>query len=228
MIKILVVTPNEKIHSQIAKILAVENLDAERCLTGEKALERIWSDPSFLIILDIDLTGISGLDVLRILRQDPRSKKIPILAFSSKLIQAKILTAFNLQADDFLSYPFHPHETIARLKAVMNRKGATNYSDSDALIKGKIKIEPAHHRVTLNGDEILLTPKEYELLSVLLIKEGRVLSRNYLIESVWGLSKDITTRSVDMAMARLRKKLGKEGTRWIETVQGYGYRIPKD
>ncbi len=114
------------------------------------------------------------------------------------------------------------------MKAVLNRRGPTHYEKDELLLKGKIQVHLAYHRVTCDGEEIKLTPKEYELLTLLLRKEGRILSRMYLLEAIWGLSGELTTRSVDMLVARLRKKLKKEGTRWIETVQGYGYRIPKN
>jgi DNA-binding response OmpR family regulator len=225
--KILVTTGDGQLGSELVKILNREDFTADAVPTGEKALEKIWNDPPAILLLSLDLSGMSGLDVIRIIGQDARSRSISIITFSNEPDQAKILTAFNLNVDDYIASPFHPEELIARVKAVLSRKGPVNYQKEDALIKGNIRVHLAYHKVVCNGEDIQLTPKEYEVLTLLLKKEGRVLTREYLLEAIWGLSKDVSTRSVDMLVARLRKKLKKEGTRWIETVQGYGYRVPK-
>ena len=152
---------------------------------------------------------------------------MPIVTFSNQPNQATILTAFNLEVDDYLSKPYHPEEVSARVKAVLNRRNSSFYREEDVLKKGKVQVFLAHRRVMNDGKEVKLTPKEYDLLTILLRKEGRSLARTYLLEAVWNMSSDVTTRSVDMLVARLRKKLKKEGG-MIETVSGYGYRIPAE
>lgn len=223
-LKVLLVTPDSRLRDQFERMLRDDDFSINHMPSGEKALEQVWQDAEILLLLHLELAGMSALDVLRIVREDARSRKIPVLCFSTQPDQAKILTAFNLETDDYLAAPFHPEEVIARIKAVLNRR-LSRYREGDALTKGKIQVHLAHHRVTCNGADVGLTRKEYELLVLLLKKEGRVLSRQYLLETIWEASKEITTRSVDMLVARLRKKLGREGARWIETVQGYGYRI---
>lgn len=222
---VLIVTSDSKIGDTFSKILEREKFEFEIIPSGEKALEKIWQKPPTLILLNLNLEGMSGLDLLRITRHDLRSRTIPIVAFSTQVNQASILTAFNFEVDDYLSEPFHPDEVIARIKAVLIRKYSDYYQDSDMLKKGKIFVYPSRHQVFSDGIEVKLTPKEYELLLLFLRKEGRVLSRTYLFEAVMGVSKDVNSRSVDMLVARLRKKLKREGERWIETVPGYGYRI---
>ncbi len=226
-LKVLIISGDQQTTASISKILNREGFNSENVASGEKALERIWSNPpSFFLLLHLELSGMSGLDVLRILRQDQRTANIPVITFSDEADQAKILTAFNLEVNDYITKPFHPEELVARVKAVMNRRGPIQFEKEDILVKGKIQVHPAYHKVFLDKEEVKLTPKEYQLLLLLMQKEGRILSRVYLLEAIWQLPKDVTTRSVDMLVARLRKKLKKEGARWIETVQSYGYRIP--
>jgi len=224
--KVFIVTGNNPVANDFTMILNRHDFLSEVVPTGEKALEKIWEQPPMILLLGLDLEGMNGLDVLRVVRQDNRSRNIPIIAFSEMPDQATILTVFNLGVDDYLSRPFHPEEVAARIRAVVNRRNPHNYREGDVLEKGKIQIDLALHRVICNGKEIRLTPKEYELLTLLMRKEGRVLSRSYLLEAVWNLSKNVSTRSIDMLVARLRKKLKSKGNNWIETVQGYGYRIP--
>ena len=223
--RILIVSTHQPTIQEFSKILAKDDYEADIVSTGERALEKIWAAPPILLLLHLELDGISGLDVVRILRQDPRTKNMPIITFSNQPNQATILTAFNLEVDDYLSKPYHAEEVTARIKAVLNRKSSSYYREEDVLKKGKIHIYLAHRRVLCDGKEVKLTPKEYELLTLLLRKEGRALARRYLLDAIWNLSSDVTTRSVDMLVARLRKKLKKEGD-MIETVSGYGYRIP--
>ena len=223
--RILIVSTHQPTLQEFSKILSKEDYEVDIVSTGERALEKIWGTAPILLLLHLELDGISGLDVVRILRQDPRTKSMPIITFSNQPNQATILTAFNLEVDDYLSKPYHPEEVSARIKAILNRRNVAFYKDEDVLKKGKVQIFLAHRRVLCDGKEVKLTPKEYDLLTILLRKEGRALARTYLLEAIWNMTSDVTTRSVDMLVARLRKKLKKEGG-IIETVSGYGYRIP--
>ena len=225
--KVLIVSIHQPTIQEFSKILEAGDYNVDIVQSGERALEKIWAGPPVLLLLHLELAGISGLDVARILRQDPRTKTLPIIAFSNQPNQATILTAFNLEVDDYLSKPFHPEEVAARIKAVLNRRSPNFYREDDVLKKGKIQVHLGPRRVVSEGKEVKLTPKEFALLTLLLKKEGRALARNYLLEAIWNLSSDVTTRSVDMLVARLRRKLKKEGS-LIETVSGYGYRIPTE
>jgi len=225
--KVLIVSIHQPTIQEFSKILEAGDYNVDIVQSGERALEKIWAAPPVLLLLHLELAGISGLDVARILRQDPRTKTLPIIAFSNQPNQATILTAFNLEVDDYLSKPFHPEEVAARIKAVLNRRSPNFYREDDVLKKGKIQVHLGPRRVVSEGKEVKLTPKEFALLTLLLKKEGRALARNYLLEAIWNLSSDVTTRSVDMLVARLRRKLKKEGS-LIETVSGYGYRIPTE
>ncbi|OGR89631.1 MAG: hypothetical protein A3A86_04225 [Elusimicrobia bacterium RIFCSPLOWO2_01_FULL_60_11] len=225
--KVLIVSSHQPSIAEFIKIVAREDFEADIVQSGERALEKIWASPPKLLLLHLDLEGISGLDVVRVLRQDQRTRGLPIIAFSNQPNQAAILTAFNLEVDDYLSKPYHPEEVSARIKAVLNRRNPDFYQEGDVLKKGKVQLFLAPRRVVVDGKDVNLTPKEFSLLTILLKKEGRALSRSYLLDAVWNLSSDVTTRSVDMLVARLRKKLKKEGD-MIETVSGYGYRIPAE
>ncbi len=225
--KVLVVSTHQPTINEFSKILERGDYSVEVVQSGERALEKIWSVPPVLLLLHLELEGISGLDVVRILRQDARTRSLPIITFSNQPNQATILTAFNLEVDDYLSKPYHPEEVHARIKAVLNRKSSNIYRPEDVLKKGNIEIALGSRRVLCDNKEVKLTPKEFDLLTLLLRKEGRALARTYLLEAIWNMTSNVTTRSVDMLVARLRKKLKKDGS-LIETVSGYGYRIPAE
>lgn len=223
--KVWVVTNDGNAGSEIEKGIILHGFSCELIPSGEKAIERIWGEIPAFLLLDMDLEGLKGLEVLRILKQDSRTQKLPIISFAKKPSQGEILQAFSLDVDDYLVKPVHPEELIARMKAALNRKEPVRASGGDILSKGKVEVHLMYHRVVCNGKEIKLTRKEFELLVLLLRKEGRILSREYLLGAVWELD-GINTRAVDMLVSRLRKKLRKDGHSLIETVQSYGYRIP--
>ncbi len=225
--KVLIVSIHQPTIQEFSKILQKDDYDVEVIQSGERALEKIWGSPPLLLLLHLELDGISGLDVVRILRQDPRTRSLPIIIFSNHPNQATILTAFNLEVDDYLSKPYHPEEVAARIKAVLNRKAANIYREDDVLKKGRIEVCLGPRKVLCDKKEVKLTPKEFDLLTLLIKKEGRALARTYLLEAIWNMTSNVTTRSVDMLVARLRKKLKKDGG-LIETVSGYGYRIPSE
>src|SRR3989344_8802255 len=196
--KVLIVSSHQPSIAEFTRIVSREDFEADIVQSGERALEKIWASPPKLLLLHLELEGISGLEVVRILRQDPRTRSLPIITFSNQPNQATILTAFNLEVDDYLSKPYHPEEVSARIKAVLNRRNPHFYQEGDVLKKGKIQVFLAPRRVVLAGKEVNLTPKEFALLTLLLKKEGRALARTYLLEAVWNLSTDVTTRSVVM------------------------------
>src|SRR3989338_1188864 len=159
--KVLIVSIHPPTIKEFTKILARDNFEADIVQSGERALEKIWASPPIILLLHLELEGISGLDVVRILRQDQRTMSLPIITFSNQPNQATILTAFNLEVDDYLSKPYHPEEVCARIKAVLNRKSPNFYREKDVLKKGRIEVRLAPRRVVLAGKELDLTPKEF-------------------------------------------------------------------
>ena len=157
------------------------------------------------------LPGEDGMQLLSDLRKDPKTKNIPVIMLTAKGAEYDKVSALDMGADDYVTKPFGMMELVSRIRAVLRRTGT-------------IKIDVLRHTVTVGGTEIVLTLKEFELLKMLILNSGVVLTREQLLEDIWGYNFDGETRTVDVHVRSLRQKLGKEGNR-IETVRGVGYRI---
>ena len=177
-----------------------------------------------LVLLDIMLPGEDGMQLLSDLRKDPKTKNIPVIMLTAKGAEYDKVSALDRGADDYVTKPFGMMELVSRIRAVLRRTGRGKNSDEPVLSSGTIKIDVLRHTVTVGGKEIVLTLKEFELLKMLILNSGVVLTREQLLEDIWGYNFDGETRTVDVHVRSLRQKLGKEGNR-IETVRGVGYRI---
>lgn len=177
-----------------------------------------------LVLLDIMLPGEDGMQLLSDLRKDPKTKNIPVIMLTAKGAEYDKVSALDMGADDYVTKPFGMMELVSRIRAVLRRTGRGKNSDEPVLSSGTIKIDVLRHTVTVGGTEIVLTLKEFELLKMLILNSGVVLTREQLLEDIWGYNFDGETRTVDVHVRSLRQKLGKEGNR-IETVRGVGYRI---
>lgn len=177
-----------------------------------------------LVLLDIMLPGEDGMQLLSDLRKDPKTKNIPVIMLTAKGAEYDKVSALDMGADDYVTKPFGMMELVSRIRAVLRRTGRGKNSDEPVLSSGTIKIDVLRHTVTVGGNEIVLTLKEFELLKMLILNSGVVLTREQLLEDIWGYNFDGETRTVDVHVRSLRQKLGKEGNR-IETVRGVGYRI---
>lgn len=177
-----------------------------------------------LVLLDIMLPGEDGMQLLSDLRKDPKTKNIPVIMLTAKGAEYDKVSALDMGADDYVTKPFGMMELVSRIRAVLRRTGRGKNSDEPVLSSGTIKIDVLRHTVTVGGNEIVLTLKEFELLKMLILNSGVVLTREQLLEDIWGYNFDGETRTVDVHVRSLRQKLGKEGDR-IETVRGVGYRI---
>lgn len=176
-----------------------------------------------LIVLDLMLPGMSGLDLLGLLRANESSHEIPVLLLTARREEADRIRGLTSGADDYLTKPFSPEELVLRVKAILRR--VTARADvADTLSLGEIVIDRLSHSVRVNGVGVELTPTEYKLLVLLAEQRGRVLKRSELLSSVWSAAPDMQTRTVDMHIQRLRGKLGAAGD-IIETVRGFGYLI---
>ena len=192
-------------------------------LEGNKAISLATgkNNPD-LVILDLMLPDISGLDVCKEIRSNPVSKNTPILMLTAKGEEVDRILGFELGADDYLVKPFSLRELTLRVAALLKRNVPVESDEN--IILGDLNIDLAAHRVFLETNEVTLTAKEFDLLVHLARHNGRVQTRDYLLEQIWGYSSDVTTRTVDTHIKRLRTKIGSFGN-LIETVRSIGYRL---
>lgn len=222
--KILIVEDEPDIAENLRYNLDLEGLKAQIAETGEKglrlALDEEGGAPS-LIILDVMLPGMSGLELCRRLRREPATKKTPIIMLTARGAEADRIAGLDLGADDYIAKPFSVKELLARVRAVLRRteeKSNARYED------GKLAIDFADMRVLCAGESVKLTRKEFALLENLIRNSGRVATRQQLLDNVWGYQYYGDTRTLDVHIRRLRQKLG-DCAECIETVVGIGYRF---
>jgi two-component system alkaline phosphatase synthesis response regulator PhoP len=192
--------------------------------SGEEAFMHIRTRPPDLIVLDLMLPGIDGLEMCKRLRQDPQTVMVPIVMLTARSEEADIVTGLELGADDYLTKPFSPRVLLARVKAVLRRKSHETDDEAGLLMYGSLVIHPGHHEVRAAGHPVRLTPTEFRILQLLAQRPGWVFSRYQIVDSARGDDAGVTERSVDVHIAALRRKLGLYG-KDIETVRGVGYRL---
>jgi len=228
--RILVVEDEADIAALVAYQLAHAGYQVRTASTGREALRAVESDPPDLVVLDLMLPEVSGIDVLRTLRTRKETEGTPVIVLTSRKDEEDRLRGFELGADDYIAKPFSPKEVVLRVKAVLRRSAPTGpgIGRRRTLRAGPLVLDVEANRVTVDGGEVDLTPKEFQPLLCLLERRGRTQSRSALLEAVWDTTADIETRTVDMDIGRLRAKLG-PAAELIETVRGFGYRLrPED
>jgi two-component system phosphate regulon response regulator PhoB len=193
---------------------------------GGEALKKAREHIPALIILDLMLPEVDGLEVCKILRRHPATAAIPIIMLTAKASEIDRVLGLELGADDYVTKPFSPRELVLRVKALL-RRGAAAEKKEDVLHPGELVIDIPRHSVTVQGKRIDLTATEFKLLTTLAQRRGRVQSREQLLQDVWEYDNLIDTRTVDTHMRRLREKLGK-AARYLDTVRGVGYRFVED
>jgi two-component system alkaline phosphatase synthesis response regulator PhoP len=225
--KILIVDDEKDIVKMIDYNLKKEGYKTISAYNGEDALEYAKKEIPDIIILDLMLPGIDGLDVCRQLKKEGKTASIPIIMLTAKTKESDKIVGLELGADDYVTKPFSPRELLARVKAVLRR--AKDREQLPEILKiGDLAIDFAKIAVSVKGKQVELTAKEFELLKTLIKSKGRVLSRNFLLDNVWGFdSLEIQTRTVDVHIRTLRKKIKSEAKRII-TVKNYGYRFNVD
>jgi two-component system phosphate regulon response regulator PhoB len=222
--KILVVDDEEDILELVRHHLDREGYAVRCAASGEAALQSAKSEAVDLIILDLMLPGIDGLEVTRRLKTDPRTQQIPILMLSAKGEESDVVTGLELGADDYVTKPFSPRILIARVRASIRRQ-IKGPPDETAVIQAHdIEIHPGRRTVQANGQPVNLTYTEFQVLSILARRPGWVFTRSQIVDMVRGDDYPVTDRSVDVQIVGLRKKLGSCG-HYIETVRGVGYRF---
>lgn len=201
------------------------DLNAQIVGTGAAALKAVMEDPPGLVLLDLNLPFIDGLEVCRLLRTRGSSAAIPIIMVTARTSESDRVAGLELGADDYVTKPFSLRELVARVKAVLRRPHKIAPADVPTTYKsGSVMIDFDAVSVMVSGAPVRLTRREFELLRFLVENRNRVLSRDRLLERVWGLDRQVETRSVDVHVGRLRSKLGTAG-RQIETIIGMGYRF---
>lgn len=222
---VLIVEDEKDIVKMLEYNLQKEGYKTVYAPDGESALTQVKKGRWDLILLDLMLPGLNGLEVCKALKKESRTAEIPIIMLTARSQEADKIVGLELGADDYVTKPFSPRELLARIKAVLRRTKEKD-KQRESLIIGRLQVDFAKIKVTVKGKPLELTAKEYELLKVLILAQGRVLSRDYLLENIWGMDHalEIQTRTVDVHIRTLRKKLKGEAVRII-TVKNYGYRF---
>lgn len=225
--KILIVDDEKTIVETIRYNLEKAGFRTLTAHDGQRAVELAQRELPDLITLDVMLPEHDGFEVCRLLRQDPRTKRIPVILLTVKNEESDKIVGLELGADDYMTKPFSPKELLARVKALLRR--AKEPVSEELISVGQLAVDFGRHVVTVASKKVELTAKEFELLKALLEAKGRVLSRDFLLDRVWGLeqSLEIETRTVDVHVGQLRKKLKHESRRLI-TVKNAGYRFDSD
>ena len=222
--RVLIVEDERDIRDLVLFHLEREGFQVSSASSGEEALRQVRHASPDIVLLDLMLPAMGGLEVCRKLRQDPATVALPIVMLTAKGDEVDRVLGLELGADDYIVKPFSPKELLARVRAVLRR--AKPAPGAAAIAMGALAIDPGTRTVTVEGAPLTLTHKEFELLSALADAQGRVLSREFLLDRVWGYSRagEIESRTVDVHVRRLRVKLGSEGRR-ILTVKSVGYRL---
>jgi two-component system, OmpR family, alkaline phosphatase synthesis response regulator PhoP len=221
---ILVVDDEEDILELVEYNLAKDGYRISCAATGEAALKSAKGQLPDLIVLDLMLPGLDGLEICKRLKGDPKTKHIPIVMLTAKGEEADIVTGLELGADDYITKPFSPRVLAARIKTVLRRKSAEPDDDRAVVKVHDMLIHPGRHEVLVQGNPIDLTHTEFRILQLLARRPGWVFTRYQIINGVQGDDIAVTDRSVDVHIVSLRRKLGTAGE-YIETIRGVGYRF---
>jgi len=222
----LVVDDEPKIRDLVSVYLTAAGFEVDHAVDGTGALDAVAAGEYDIVILDIMLPGIDGAQVCRSIRRD---SDVPIIMLTARGDELEKISLLEDGADDYVTKPFSPPELVARVRAVMRR--SVTESDAEGVRElGGLVLNESRREVSVDGSEITLTAKEFDLLATMLRDPGVVFSRQRLLESVWGFSDFVDLRGVDVHIRHLREKLGDDATepRFIETVRGIGYRVRKD
>jgi two-component system phosphate regulon response regulator PhoB len=195
----------------------------ETASTGNEALAALRRAPPDLILLDVMLPDLSGTELCSRIRADQRLAAVPIIMLTAKSEEIDRVVGLEVGADDYVTKPFSPRELALRVRAVLRRRAPTG-ERVRVVEHGSLRVDPESHRASVSGREIVLTAKEFQLLLALMTRPGRVMTRERLLDEVWGSDITVTSRTIDTHLKRLREKLGEAGA-LVETVRGVGYRF---
>ena len=221
--RILIVEDEINIATPVKTYLEKAGFDVDHALTGADALRLMEATPPNLIVLDLNLPDIDGLEVCRRIRA---TSQVPIIMVTARDDDIDKIVGLEVGADDYLTKPFNVRELVARVKAILRRAPTAAQPIGGVLTHGGVSIDRGRHEVLLNGEVVQLAPKEFDLLWTLLEERGNVLTRDQLLERVWGYTFAGDTRTVDVHVRQLRRKLGDDCP--VVTVWGVGYKVGDD
>lgn len=219
---VMVIEDEKEIRDLVRYNLEREGFRVSAAGDGDTGLDQLFAERPDMLVLDLMLPGKNGLEILRELRSEATTRELPVLVLTARGAEMDKLLGFEHGADDYLTKPFSPRELIARVRALLRRSRPSR--DPAALEFGELRIDPLAREVRMAGSELVLTPREYDLIVFFVQNSGRVLTRDELLRKVWGYDYIGDTRTVDVHVRRLRMKLG-EQNRLIETVTGVGYKF---
>jgi two-component system phosphate regulon response regulator PhoB len=223
MTRILVIEDEQDLGSLLEYNLRADGHEAEVVRTGAAGVSRARAWKPDLVLLDLMLPDISGSEVARLIRES-ETRRTPIIMVTARGEEVDRVKGLELGADDYVVKPFSVKELLLRVKAVLRRQSETPKEAARQLIKGEIALDVERHEVKVSGKPVVLTALEFRLLKTFLERPGRVQTRETLLSDVWGIDAEITTRTVDTHIKRLREKLGPAGD-VIETIRGVGYKL---
>ncbi|MFA5035412.1 MAG: response regulator [Candidatus Margulisiibacteriota bacterium] len=222
--EILVVDDEKDIVEAIEYNLKNEGYKVAKAFDGQTAVKMAKEKIPALVLLDLMLPGLNGLDVCKILKNNPSTANIPVIMLTAKSEEADKVIGLELGADDYLTKPFSMRELTARIKAILKRYGGEARTGKNVFKAPQLELDIEKHEVRVAGKPIELTAKEFALLHYLWENEGKVFSRERLLDTVWGIDVAIETRTVDVHVRRLREKLGK-AEKYVHTLRGVGYKF---
>jgi two-component system phosphate regulon response regulator PhoB len=222
--RILLVEDEPDIAEVLQYNLEKEGFEVQVESRGDAAFDRIRGELPDLLLLDLMLPGIDGLELARLLQRDHRTSAVPIVMLTARGEEVDRIVGLELGADDYITKPFSPREVVLRIKAVLRRASQSGAPSGPMLQIGGLRLDAEGHRLEVDGEDVTLTATEFRLLKLLMERAGRVQTRGQLLSDVWGYSEEVDSRTVDTHVRRLRRKLGREADR-IETVIGVGYRL---
>jgi DNA-binding response OmpR family regulator len=222
--QIIIVEDERDIADLVAMRLKREGYDVDVAYDGVEGLNKIRSARPDLVLLDLMLPKMSGMEVATELRKDPRTADVPIIMLTAKGEESDVVVGFHVGADDYVTKPFSMSVLLARIAALLRRVETNGKEERDFLQAGPIRIDKQRHRVELDGKTVFLTLTEFRLLAAIAAGKGRVLTRDQLISKALGADAVVTDRTIDVHVTSLRRKLGKARD-YIETVRGVGYRL---
>ena len=224
MNRIICVEDDESIRELVLYALRGSGYEAEGYESAEGLLPRLEQDPPDLVLLDIMLPGQDGISVLCAMKETPALSSVPVIMLTAKTAEYDRVRGLDAGADDYVVKPFGVMELLSRIRAVLRRARPAPAQDTALCVCGRITLDPARRAVTVDEGEVRLTYKEFELLYYLMQNQGLVMSRDKLMEAVWGFDFEGESRTVDMHIKSLRRKLADCGS-YVQTIRGVGYKI---
>jgi two-component system, OmpR family, alkaline phosphatase synthesis response regulator PhoP len=221
---VLLVEDDEDILELLRYNLSEEGYTVDGAITGEDALRLIVTKLPDLVILDLMLPGLDGMEICKMIKRDPKTSHIPIVMLTARSEDSDIVAGLELGADDYITKPFSPRVLIARVRAVLRRKSKEQTDETSTIQLHDLMINPVRHEVLAENRPVELTSTEFRVLHYLARRPGWVFTRNQIVEGVHGYDYPVTERSIDFQIASLRKKLG-PAAKYIRTVRGVGYRF---